>query len=382
MRIGIEGQRLFRLKKHGMDMVALELIRNLQKLDKKNEYIVFVKPDEDESCLTETPNFKIVKLGGGAYPYWEQVSLPAAAKKYGCELLHCTSNTAPVICSVPLVITLHDIIYLESWSLFSKGFTMYQRFGNLYRRLLVPSALKNSKKIITVSEFEKERIRNFFDWPEDGHLVAVYNGVNDYFKPIYDDKILSDVKKKYRLPDNYFFFLGNTDPKKNTKNVLKAFADYIQRNGPTHKLVMLDYEHEALMGLLKEINTPELLDQIHLTGYVVNTDLPAIYNQSDLFLYPSLRESFGIPMLEAMACGIPVITSNTSSMPEVSGGAAILVDPYKPEELTLAIEKLLSDQKLRLKLREAGFNQAAQFSWQKMAEKVLDIYKNVLNEKS
>src|SRR5665647_1435980 len=110
MRIGIEGQRLFRLKKHGMDMVALELIRNLQVLDKKNEYIVFVKPDEDESCLTETPNFKIVKLEGGAYPYWEQVSLPAAAKKHGCELLHCTSNTAPVICSVPLVITLHDII--------------------------------------------------------------------------------------------------------------------------------------------------------------------------------------------------------------------------------------------------------------------------------
>jgi len=382
MRIGIEGQRLFRLKKHGMDMVALELIRNLQVLDKKNEYIVFVKPDEDESCLTETPNFKIVKLEGGAYPYWEQISLPAAAKKHGCELLHCTSNTAPVRCSVPLVITLHDIIYLESWSLFSKGFTMYQRFGNLYRRLLVPSALKNSKKIITVSEFEKERIRNFFDWPEDGHLVAVYNGVNDYFKPIYDDKILSDVKNKYRLPDNYFFFLGNTDPKKNTKNVLKAYSDYIKRNGPTHKLVMLDYEHDALIGLLNEINTPELLDQIHLTGYVVNTDLPAIYNQSDLFLYPSLRESFGIPMLEAMACGIPVITSNTSSMPEVSGGAAILVDPYKPEELTFAIEKLLSDQKSRLKLREAGFKQAALFSWQKMAGKVLDIYKDVLNEKS
>ena len=248
--------------------------------------------------------------------------------------------------------------------------------------VLVPPALKNSKKIITVSEFEKNRIQNFFGWPDDGHLVAVYNGVNDYFKPIYDDKILSDVKKKYRLPDNYFFFLGNTDPKKNTKNVLKAYADYIQKNGPTHKLVMLDYEHEALVGLLNDINAPELIEQIHLTGYVVNTDLPAIYNQSDLFLYPSLRESFGIPMLEAMACGIPVITSNTSSMPEVSGGAAILIDPYKPDELSFAIEQLLSDQKIRLELREAGFKQAAQFSWQKMAGKVLEIYKDVLNDKT
>ena len=381
MRIGIEGQRLLREKKHGMDMVALELIRNLQVIDKKNDYTIFVKPGEDEMCLKETSNFKIVTLEGHSYPYWEQVSLPNAANKYGCELLHCTSNTAPVRCSMPLIITLHDIIYLESWSIFSKGFTIYQRFGNLYRRLLVPSALKNSKKIITVSEFEKNRIRNFFGWPDDGHLVAVYNGVNDYFKPIYDDKILSDVKKKYLLPDNYFLFLGNTDPKKNTKYVLKAYADFIQKNGTTHKLVILDFEHEDLVRLLYDLNSPELIEHILLPGYVINSDLPAIYNQSDLFLYPSLRESFGIPMLEAMACGIPVITSNTSSMPEVAGNAAIFVDPNKTDELTIAIEQILSDQNSRLKLREAGFKQAAQFSWQKMALSVLQIYTDILETK-
>ena len=145
---------------------------------------------------------------------------------------------------------------------------------------------------------------------------------------------------------------------------------------------MLDYEHESLLQLLNEINAPELIDQIHLTGYVVNTDLPAIYNQSDLFLYPSLRESFGIPMLEAMACGVPVIASNTSSMPEVSGGAAYLIDPYNSNELTQAIEEILSNQELRLKLREAGFKQAIKFSWQGMAEKVLDIYESVLEGKS
>jgi len=382
MRIGIEGQRLFRLKKHGMDLVVLELIRNLQIIDKKNEYVIFIKPDEDETCLKETENFKIVKLNGGLYPIWEQFSLPRAAKRYGCELLHCTSNTAPVFCSIPLVITLHDIIYLESWSLFGNGYTIYQRLGNLYRRFIVPSALKKSKKIITVSDFEKNRIRNLFGWLEDKHLVAVYNGVNEYFKPIYDDSILSNVKKKYRLPDNYFFFLGNTDPKKNTKNVLKAYSQYIQKNGPTHKLVMLDYDHESLMQILNDINDPKLIEQIHLTGYIVNTDLPAIYNQSDLFLYPSLRESFGIPMLEAMACGVPVIASNTSSMPEVSGGAALLIDPYNTNELTQAIEKIISSLELRLKLRNAGFKQATRFSWKKMAGKVLEIYKDVLKDKS
>ena len=382
MKIGIEGQRLFRPKKHGMDIVALELIRNLQLLDKKNEYFIFVKPDEDESCLKETPNFKIVKIKGKNYPFWEQILLPREAKKYGCELLHCTSNTAPVVCSIPLVITLHDIIYLEGRNLFSKGFTMYQRIGNFYRRKFVPIALKNSKKIITVSEYEKEIIRNFFNWRDDGHLKAVYNGVNDYFKPIYDDQVLSEVKKKYSLPDHYFFFLGNTDPKKNTKNVLKACAGYIRRNGPTHKLVMVDYEQEALMLLLIEIGAPELINHVHLTGYVVNSDLPAIYNQSDLFLYPSLRESFGIPILEAMACGIPVITSTTSSMPEVAGDAALLVDPYNPDAITHGIEKIVSDQTLRQKLRMDGFKQAAQFSWPKMAANVLEIYNDVINDKT
>ena len=114
MKIGIEGQRLFRTKKHGMDIVALELVRNLQEIDHENEYYIFVKKDEDVSALKETSNFKIITLNGGSYPVWEQLILPKAAKKYGCQVLHCTSNTAPLHCDIPLVTTLHDIIYLES----------------------------------------------------------------------------------------------------------------------------------------------------------------------------------------------------------------------------------------------------------------------------
>ena len=114
MKIGIEGQRIFRKKKHGMDIVALELIRNLQLIDTENEYFIFVKPDEDNTILTETPNFKIIELKGGFYPIWEQIALPRAAKKYGCEILHCTSNTAPIFSTIPLVTILHDIIYMES----------------------------------------------------------------------------------------------------------------------------------------------------------------------------------------------------------------------------------------------------------------------------
>lgn len=376
MKIGIEGQRLYRKKKHGMDMVALELIKNLQVLDKENEYVIFVKPDEDK-CLENTDNFKIVELGGGPYPTWEQNALPKAAKAAGCDILHCTSNTAPLSSSMPLVVTLHDIIYLESISLFKKG-TWYQKLGNMYRRYIVPRVVKKSDKIITVSEFEKNRIGNFFKFEEnDPRLVAIYNGVSEHFTKIDDKKELKRVKNLYKLPDRYLFFLGNTDPKKNTKGTLKAFSDYLKKTGDDIYLVMLDYEQKELDKLLTEIGNKELIKRIVLTGYVINTDLPAIYNQCELFLYPSLRESFGIPMLEAMRCGTPVITSTTSSMPEVSGGAAYLIDPFNPEEITEAIEKVLTDNTLREKLIEKGFKQSEKFSWKNMAKDVLSLYETV-----
>jgi glycosyltransferase involved in cell wall biosynthesis len=379
MKIGIEAQRIFRNKKHGMDMVALELIRNLQMIDVENEYVIFIKPDEDFKAIKETPNFKIVELANGFYPFWEQIALPLAAKKAGCQILHCTSNTAPVFTSIPLVITLHDIIYMEkSYAGILKGSgTNYQKFGNTYRRIVVPGLVKKSRKIITVSDFEKKRIGQFFGMTDKSTLTAVYNGVSEHFKPVTNPKELQRVKQKYHLPDRYFFFLGNTDPKKNTKGTLKAFSDFLKQTNTIQSLVMLDYDHAELEKLLNEIGDPQLINHIVLTGYVVNTDLPAIYSQCEVFLYPSLRESFGIPMLEAMACGVPVITSDTSSMPEVAGDAALLVDPFKTDEITAAMIRLTEDINLKNSLVNKGLEQAAKFSWKAMAQQVLEIYRTI-----
>ncbi len=383
MKIGIEGQRLFREKKHGMDMVALELVKELQDIDHENEYFIYIKPDVDRDCLKPTDNFHIVELDGGSYPIWEQSALPKAAQKDGCDMLHCTSNTAPLKPAMPLVVTLHDIIYMEKSYpriLADKG-TNYQKFGNVYRRYVVPRIMKKADKIITVSHFEKNRIGEFFGLPEnDNRLQAVYNGVSRHFVKVEDDKILKRVKVQYKLPDNYVFFLGNTDPKKNTKGVLKAFSDFLKQTKKDFTLVMLDYDRVELKKLLVEIGDPGLEDHIHLTGYVINTDLPAIYTLSKIFLYPSLRESFGIPMLEAMGCGTPVITSNTSSMPEVSGGAGIIIDPYKPEQITDGMIQLLKDDDLRNEIIEKGYAQAAKFSWKAMAENVLELYKEVYEQ--
>lgn len=379
MKIGIEGQRLFRKKKHGMDMVALELIRNLQLIDTENEYFIFVKPDEDNTVLKETPNFKIIELDGGSYPMWEQIALPKAAKKYGCEILHCTSNTAPIFTHIPLITILHDIIYMESsyYKILTGSATPYQKFGNAYRKLIVPWVVKKSHKIVTVSHFEKNRIGEFFGMKDDRRLTAIYNGVSMHFKPITDASELKRVKEKYHLPDHFFFFLGNTDPKKNNIGTLKAFSDFLKQSKTDYKLVMLDYDTHELEKLLIEIGDKDLIKNIVLTGYVINTDLPAIYSLCTIFLYPSLRESFGIPMLEAMGCGVPVITSNTSSMPEVAGDAAHIINPYNPEEITQAIIKILGDKSYYDTLCKKGIERNKLFSWKNMAEQVLVLYNEI-----
>ena len=384
MVIGIEGQRLFRKKKHGMDMVALELIRNLQEIDTENQYYIFVRPDEDRNALRETSNFRIVELKGGPYPLWEQVALPRAALKYKCDLLHCTSNTAPLFSPVPVIITLHDIIYMEQsiLNIISGKGSYYQRFGNIYRRIVVPRIVKKCRKIITVSDYEKQRISEFFRSGDSTRLLTVYNGVGSYFKPVKDAASLKLIKDKYRLPDKYFFFLGNTDPKKNTRGVLKAYAEFIRITGSQVKLVMLDFDRQELAGILEETGDKHLVNSIHLTGYVANNELPGIYSQSELFLYPSLRESFGIPILEAMSCGIPVITSDTSSMPEIAGKAAILVDPFKPEEITRAMISVFSNKALQEELKQKGIEQASAFSWRSMAEKILRIYTETVVRKA
>ncbi|MEM9077107.1 MAG: glycosyltransferase family 1 protein [Bacteroidota bacterium] len=381
MKIGIEGQRLYRKKKHGMDMVALELIKSLQSIDTYNEYVIFVRPDFDDTCIPSAPNFKIVELESKwGYPGWEQFALPKAAYEEGCDVLHCTSNTGPLFSKVPLITTLHDIIYLESISLFKKEGTWYQKLGNMYRRYCVPPVVKRSKKVITVSNYEKKRINNHFGFT-DNRLTAIYNGVGDHFKKVTDLGTLNTIKEKYQLPDKFFFFLGNTDPKKNTKGVLKAFASFNKQYPDQYKLVMLDYDLMELDKLLSNLRIGEIKDLIHLTGYVQNADLPAIISQSTVFLYPSLRESFGIPILEGMACGVPVITSNTSSMPEVAGeDSALIIDPFDPGQITDALVTLVEDHALANLLVEKGIERAKNFSWQAMAKNVLELYRDVHEE--
>lgn len=370
MKIGIEAQRIFRKNKHGMDYVALETIRQLQQTDKRNEYYIFVASGEDR-CLDESENFRIVEIKKQPYPIWEQISLPRAIRRIKPQLLHCTGNTAPIDNKVPLILTLHDIIFLEKRRGGNKS--VYQEMGWYYRKLIVPRILPACKRIITVSGYERDRICRALHLPEQ-MVTTIYNGYGPHFG-IQPGQ--AGVTGKYIDSDDYILFLGNTDPKKNTPRVLKAYGIYLKASVHKRPLMIADLKETYIDSILKAENLEHIKPHLSYPGYIPNKDLAALYNDAFLFLYPSLRESFGIPMLEAMACGTPVIAGNTSAMPEIAGGAALLTDARDARNIAGKMLLLESSKRLYSEKAEAGLRRAALFSWEKTAEAVLEVYKEV-----
>lgn len=376
MRIGIEAQRIFRKNKHGMDYVVLQEIRELQRMDTDNEYFVYVKPGED-ICLESSANVHVVELRCPSYPLWEQYALPRAARRDRVDMLHCTSNTAPVWCGgIPLVLTLHDIIFLEPRDKHNKS--LYQNLGRIYRRMVVPKVIGKCRRIITVSNFELDNIVGRLKLPRD-RMAMIYNGYNDWFRPVKDT---AGVYRKYIGERGYFFFLGNTDPKKNTARTIMAYAGYLERSDVKRKLLVADLKQESIDVILRDNGIEHIREYVVPSGYIVNSDLPYIYNDAFAFLYTSLRESFGIPLLEAMACGTPVVTSDTSSMPEIAGPDAALTSPERAGDITEMMLRLENDHDFRERQINIGLERVKMFSWRKTAEELLRLYKDVYMETS
>ena len=375
MRIGIEAQRLFRPRKHGMDVVALELIRRMPALAPQHEFVVFVRPGEDR-CLEPGPNLEIREVPARSYPTWEQVTLPRTAAEAGVDLLHCTANTAPLRSPVPVVLTLHDIIFLEGGSPLLRGGSAYQRLGNQYRRWVVPSVVRDAARVTTVSHFEAGRIAERF--PEvEPRLRVVENAVGEGFAPVASPERLHAVRQRHGLPARFALLLGNTDPKKNIPTAIEGFLRYAENAPDPLHLVVADLAPERLDAILRDAGAEDLRSRFVLPGYVPHEDLPALYSMCGVFLYPSLRESFGLPILEAMASGAPVITSDAASMPEVAGDAALLIDPADPDALAAALGRLHGNTPLQNALRIRGLRRAEAFSWDRSAERMLDVYASV-----
>ena len=243
-----------------------------------------------------------------------------------------------------------------------------------YRRLVVPRILKKCKKIITVSHFECNRIREALHLSEN-QITAVYNGYNTHFRK--QETLDKNIIRKYIPQEEFLFFLGNTDPKKNAACTLKAYALYLKKSNIKRSLLIADLKEEYIDMLLQQESITEIKPYLYYPGYIANQDLATLYNAAFAFLYPSLRESFGIPMLEAMACGSPVVTSNTSAMPEVAGEGAILINPQEPLEIADALLKLENDDVFYQNQVAYGLERVKQFSWKNTAEEYVKIYNDI-----
>lgn len=362
-----------------MDIVALETIKRLQYVDQDNTYFLFCFSDQDGYQLQETSNLRIIKIPRIPSPIAEQFLLPLLAIKYNLDILHSTGNTSPLFLPCKRLITLHDIIYLEKKDQL-KGGTLYQRIGKKYRKYIVPKIVKKADSLITVSENERNIITTKL--PElSARLKVIQNAYGSHFMPKPDELTLSGMLK-YKVPAKPFiFFLGNTDPKKNTVNVLKAYHQLRSTGKTTLKLVIADLSRYELNKLLSRHHLESIQNDIHITNYIRNEDLPDIYNRASIFLYPSLRESFGLPILEAMACGTPVITSGSYAMPETAGDAAMMVNPESPESIASAIEKLCTNDELMQNYRTKGLERVKQFSWNASAKQLVQLYHNILSGK-
>ncbi|MCL2761286.1 MAG: glycosyltransferase family 4 protein [Desulfuromonadales bacterium] len=351
---------------------VLGLLDALLSIDKENEYILFYN---DPSHMGRFPMAKEIVIKGKnpvARLWREHILVPCACKREKVDILHCTKSAIPFFSVCPTVVTLHDLIPLKHPETEKLG-------ARVYWKMHIPHAVKKSDFIITISEHAKKEIIDDYNIsPDKIKIIAL--GFNPAMSLPRESEKGDKIRLKYGLPEKYILYVGTIQPRKNISTLIEAYAKLKSRRDAMPKLVITGRKGWLYEKLFKRIEELGLKDDIIFTGFLPDDELPYIYDNALLFAYLSLFEGFGLPPLEAMACGIPVIVSDSTSMPEVVGDAGIKLPPKDIEGVAAAIEKILDNPEYAKKLGEAGRERSKLFSWEFTARETLKVYKEVFQK--
>ncbi len=363
MRIAINARSLTS-DKTGIGNYILNLIFALAQIDKENNYVILYDPDQIKGNI-KFPNQRNFELAPCQWEnYWEQICLPTELEKRHIDILHAPAFTIPVIKVCKTVVTIHDITY----KLFPDNFDKY---AIDYYNKWVPISVQNADMVITDSECTTRDVIEHYSIPEE-KIETIHLSCGREFRKL-SHMDLSSVCQKYGIKGRYILYVGTLEYRKNIHRMLSAFKLLRQQKVIEHQFLLVG-KQRPFFDVNEIIKKLDLGDSVVITNYVPDFVLPILYNAADLFVYVSLYEGFGIPPLEAMSCGTPVVSSNTSSLPEVVGDAALMVNPFDVEDIANAMYKLLTDHALRQELIQKGFKRAEHFSWIKTASKTLSVY--------
>ncbi len=302
----------------------------------------------------------------------EQFTYPQLIRKNQMDLCHGLHYSMPIINKTRTVTTIHDTTFY----LYPQKHTWLKR---LYFKFFIKYSSIHSDHLITVSDNTKNDLISLFNI-DPGKITTSHLGVDTSFKPLDNYDMFQKIKNKYVLPDKFILYVGLIEPRKNLQSLVKAYANFLKMSElkDNSHLVLAGrwgWESKELTKLITELNIDA---KVHFPGYIDSEDLPFLYNMAIVFVYPSYYEGFGLPVLEAMACGTPVITSNISSMPEIVGDSGLLINPNDISNIENAIKDLLSNDLLRRKLSEQALIRSKEFTWKETAQKTLDVYRRVL----